>query len=128
MRKTQHFLPVDTNYINQQNPEERSSQIQFMKTILEQNAAVYAWLGLPTEDTSMAFEKLEEFSKVVAGRLFHQFLVRWWRRQGPLLGVRDQTAFEAARLSLSSVIEIQEGRCLTEAFILWGERVFHPPF
>lgn len=74
MRKTQHFLPVDTNYINQQNPEERSSQIQFMKTILEQNAAVYAWLGLPTEDTSMAFEKLEEFSKVVAGRLFHQFL------------------------------------------------------
>ncbi|KAL2052679.1 hypothetical protein ABVK25_006919 [Lepraria finkii] len=99
-----------------------------MKTILEQSAVVYAWLGLPTEDTSMAFEKLEEFSKVVAGRLFHQFLDERCVGGGvkePLLGVRDQTAFEAARLLLSSVIEIQD---LTETFILWGERVSHPPF
>ena len=65
IRKTQHLPWVDAICINQQDPEERRSQIQFMKMIFEQSAAVYAWLELPTEDTSMAFEKLEEFSKVV---------------------------------------------------------------
>ena len=63
--KTGCLLWIDAVCINQMNRSERNAQVHLMKAIFEQSAAVYGWLGLPTQDMKLAFAKLEEVGKLI---------------------------------------------------------------
>ena len=56
------FVWTDAICINQKDIQERNSQVRRMKDIFERSSLVWAWLGPERDNSSLAFQKIEEMT------------------------------------------------------------------
>lgn len=56
------FVWTDAICINQKDIRERNSQVRRMKDIFERSSLVWAWLGPERDNSSLAFQKIEEMT------------------------------------------------------------------
>ena len=82
------YVWVDAICINQQDLDERSSQVSFMAQIFGNAAKVYAWLGTPTASFDLAYHALRNLrthSPIIddvdtVSALASIFELKYWQR------------------------------------------------
>ena len=62
-------LCIDSMCINQNDPEERNSQVGGMKSIYEHTNEVCVWLGTAADDSTLVFKKIDDLAEYYLERM-----------------------------------------------------------